>query len=1046
MTMPHGAGGLGASGHTAADQLSAGFSGRSIVSTSTLSNSSYIGSMLSVSTLTSSNTLIVGGASGGSVSVAPEGQSAARVTETEAYTMGVTAGIPTAGAAAAAASAALLGAMSASPKQRITFVFTSQEDKADWMAALVYLQLSRLFQRYLRDLPRQEIPLVLPSPNVYQFSTPDSITNIIFESAVRDSSVEIPIIKAATKVKLIERMTYHAYFDSNTVSVFLMTYRRYMTASELLELLIERFNVPEPDFTKAAENTRFSNSDSESPITVALRLEKRFRSVYKRRVQYRVLNFLIKWVKNTPFYRLDIQNNQPVRKRLSEFLDSVDARNLSDNVANIRKSLRGDRVRLIQTLQQLPPEPLDLGLVSRADDVRVTNVHPLELARQITLYEWELYSRIEFWEVNGKEKIKAPNLQASMNFSNKIKWWLVYSIMTADHLEDRLLVMQRIADLMVLLEQLNNLQGAQEAKAALLSSPVFRLYNTYDALITKSKPHHRMVFESLRRSVEADDGDAYVEDYEKKLHELNPPGLPFIAVGGKTQLIHLELKHPDWITVPNSTVTQPFVSSADPGDEANGAAATIRLVNFWKCRQIADLVEYYLSFQQTPYNFAVNEHIRNFLQTFDPLKAAGVPDEHSFDDLMHEKSLQIQPKPPGEPVMITERRLPPMEQRTSATLNNTPPDSHLTADSKEFRSLLHQISAMASSATATPSALESANHSGRSSVLSEVTEMHPRYQNQPSDSPSRSQDLSLSSLGTNSLGRGRPRVEDLKSHGLTQHYCVTNRLQSGLRVNIGNCSHHPSPRIARSASSSPAPSSVALNFTTTLVTSTTNHPTSCTCGILPPPLPPRLRRHATVDRYPEQFVNQLSFIGTPLENTHASCESPLSVGDKSVQLLENTSLPDFRTVHSRFASVDVDSRNRAIPPSLPPRPPRRKTGPPSSSATTDLTGAPVRSTASSVSPKFAVGSSTCSPAPQWGESHLDKAGSLDLTSPPCLPPRLHPRQTPSVGFTGAPTLILSATVAPASVEATSVGPNRSSPPPLPPKRQLSRGAFSYIES
>lgn len=79
-------------------------------------------------------------------------------------------------------------------------------------------------------------------------------------------------------------------------------------------------------------------------------------------------------MKSTPFYRLDIQNNQVVRKRLSEFIDSIDARNLSDNVANIRKSLRGDRLRLIQTLQQLPPEPLDLGLVSRAEDVRVTNV------------------------------------------------------------------------------------------------------------------------------------------------------------------------------------------------------------------------------------------------------------------------------------------------------------------------------------------------------------------------------------------------------------------------------------------------------------------------------------------------------------------------------------------------------------------------------------------------------------------------------------------------------------------------------------------------
>uniref|UniRef100_A0A183AK81 Ras-GEF domain-containing protein n=1 Tax=Echinostoma caproni TaxID=27848 RepID=A0A183AK81_9TREM len=764
-------------------QSASGISGRSIaISTSPPSTCSHIGSMLSVSTLTSTSTLV--GGAGGANPVVGFGEGSCVMTETEASTMSVTSGIPTAGAAVAAASAALLGAISASPKQRITFVFTSQEDKADWMAALVYLQLSRLFTRYLRDLPRQEIPLVLPPPNLYQFSTPDSITNIIFESSVRDSSVEIPVIRAATKVKLIERMTYHAYFDSKTVSVFLMTYRRYMTASELLELLIERFNVPEPDFNKAAENA-CSIGEAESPITVAVRLEKRFRSVYKRRVQYRVLNFLIKWVKNNPFYRLDIQNNQAVRKRLSEFLDSVDARNLSDNVANIRKSLRGDRVRLIQTLKQLPPESLDLGLVSRPEDVRVTNVHPLELARQITLYEWELYSRIEFWEVNGKEKIKAPNLQASMNFSNKIKWWLVYSIMTAEHLDDRIIIMQRIADLMVLFEQLNNLQGAQEAKAALLSSPVFRLYNTYDVLVTKSKPHHRAIFESLRRSVEADDGDAYVEDYEKKLHEVNPPGLPFIAVGGKTQLIHLELKHPDWITVPNSTVTQPLVSSNSSGDEPTTAPATVRLINFWKCHQIADLVEYYLSFQQTPYNFVVNEHIRNFLLTFDPLKTAGVSDEHSFDDLMHEKSLHIQPKPPGEPIVVTERRLTPVEQRIASSLNNTNLDCHMTADSKEFRNLVHQVSLAMTSSTTTVSSAESANTSGRSSTLSELAEAHSRYQNQSIDSPAKSQDSPSQSLGTNSLGRGRPRTDDLKSRGSAQHYCLANRLQSGNRLNGG---------------------------------------------------------------------------------------------------------------------------------------------------------------------------------------------------------------------------------------------------------------------
>lgn len=86
------------------------------------------------------------------------------------------------------------------------------------------------------------------------------------------------------------------------------------------------------------------------------------------------MNFIIKWVKNPSYYKLDILPNQEFRDKLWKFLDTVTARNLADNVANIRKSLRGDRVRLIQTIQQLPPEALDLGLVTCPDDFRLTNV------------------------------------------------------------------------------------------------------------------------------------------------------------------------------------------------------------------------------------------------------------------------------------------------------------------------------------------------------------------------------------------------------------------------------------------------------------------------------------------------------------------------------------------------------------------------------------------------------------------------------------------------------------------------------------------------
>lgn len=50
----------------------------------------------------------------------------------------------------------------------------------------------------------------LPSADVYRFAEPDSEENIIFEENVQPKA-GIPIIKAGTVIKLIERLTYHMY-------------------------------------------------------------------------------------------------------------------------------------------------------------------------------------------------------------------------------------------------------------------------------------------------------------------------------------------------------------------------------------------------------------------------------------------------------------------------------------------------------------------------------------------------------------------------------------------------------------------------------------------------------------------------------------------------------------------------------------------------------------------------------------------------------------------------------------------------------------------
>ena len=54
----------------------------------------------------------------------------------------------------------------------LRFETPASEEKTDWMASLLSITASRIYERYLRTLPKLEIPLRLPSPekSTYQLS------------------------------------------------------------------------------------------------------------------------------------------------------------------------------------------------------------------------------------------------------------------------------------------------------------------------------------------------------------------------------------------------------------------------------------------------------------------------------------------------------------------------------------------------------------------------------------------------------------------------------------------------------------------------------------------------------------------------------------------------------------------------------------------------------------------------------------------------------------------------------------------------------------
>lgn len=179
------------------------------------------------------------------------------------------------------------------------------------------------------------------------------------------SSLTALLNVGATLLKLVERLTYHMYADPMLVRTFLTTYRSFCSPTELLELLIERFNVPEPPWDVIPEQSvpggglaglvglvgdlcvsspsnngdPFAEGDASvddastsaatappapSSSTSAASAEttredvKRFRKQYLQPVQFRVLNVLRHWVDHH-FY--DFERDPGLLQRLQGFLE-----------------------------------------------------------------------------------------------------------------------------------------------------------------------------------------------------------------------------------------------------------------------------------------------------------------------------------------------------------------------------------------------------------------------------------------------------------------------------------------------------------------------------------------------------------------------------------------------------------------------------------------------------------------------------------------------------------------------------------------------------
>eukprot|EP01094_Clydonella_sp_ATCC50884_P017153 TRINITY_DN2930_c0_g1_i4.p1 TRINITY_DN2930_c0_g1~~TRINITY_DN2930_c0_g1_i4.p1 ORF type:complete len:663 (-),score=176.22 TRINITY_DN2930_c0_g1_i4:230-2110(-) len=418
--------------------------------------------------------------------------------------------------------------------------------------------------------------------NIWEEGSGDQYITFTDDPDSPEGEAKKKIIKAATLNKLVCKLTSDTGFDQSFVDMFLMTYKSFTTPDILLSKIIQRFQAPESAKEELGE-----------------------KSIHL--VQMRVSVVLKKWIS---LYVQDFESENVLSQlqMFISFLRSSDNKTSRSNAKLLQtayqkasESSRQSKVRMFKTAAPAPKVNMHTIFQPK---ISIYDIDPEEVARQLSLADFEIYHTIRPSELLGqawskpKTKHKSPNVLKFISRFNNLSTWVATSIIKVPKVKARTKLMARMIKIAEHLRALNNFNGCMAILSGLNQASVHRLRWTRKELPPRS-------VQTLAELEETLSSNNAFKVYREVLASTNPPCIPYLGVY-LTDLTFIDEN-------PNNL---------------NG------LVNFFKRRLIYNVISRVQQYQDTFYNLQPVWQIQRLLLKLPTLD----------EDTMHRLSLKREPR------------------------------------------------------------------------------------------------------------------------------------------------------------------------------------------------------------------------------------------------------------------------------------------------------------------------------------------------------------------------------------------------------------------